>query len=160
MSVIKNESSPFVPGKIHMEMVKASLGSKMDSSTDEDLGALIRAAMIGSTYAVMALLEKGIDVNARDINGRTALIEASFGGHLETVKALLVRGADANAQDNDGWTALMEAASKGHTDVVRTLIDAGADTRTRNKDGWTALKATARSNTTIIRMLKSSERVT
>ena len=115
----------------------------------------MRAAMIGNTIAVVALLER-VDVNSRDENGRTALIEAAFGGHEETVRALIERGADVNACDRDGWTALMESASKGRLGIVKIILEAGADLRAKNKNGWTALKASARSSAKIHRLLKES----
>jgi ankyrin repeat protein len=152
MRATENEPVQFASGKVHMEIILTSLGSK-----DADLSqALMRAAMIGNTSAVAALLDHGVDVNARDENGRTALMEAAFGGHEETVRVLIERGADVNACDRDGWTALMEGASKGRLNVVRMILEAGADVSARNKNGWSALKASARSSSRMLKLLKEA----
>ncbi len=78
------------------------------------------------TEFVQALLDKGVDVNAKDNHGFTALIWAAKGGHTEAVQALLDKGADVNARDNTGKTALMIAASRGHKEIVQLLKEAGA----------------------------------
>ena len=118
----------FVSGAIHKEAVEASLKEPdLKANPAGTLRALMRAALIGETAGIVALIEKGADANASDQDGRTPLMEASFGGHTATVQALIDRGADVNAKDRDGWTALMEAAAKGHTDTVRALLAGGAD---------------------------------
>jgi ankyrin repeat protein len=42
--------------------------------------------------AVQALLDKGANVNVKDLNGTTALMTASWRGHLEVVQVLPARG--------------------------------------------------------------------
>ena len=146
-----------VIGRVHIEAVKASLESgNLRDKPEYDLRGLMRAALIGHTNAVSAILDRGLDVNSRDSSGHTPLMEAVFGGHIDTVKELLKSGADVNSQDNDGWTALMEAAAKGRADVVRTLLGHGADARVKNKNGWTALKSTAKCNTEVTRLLRKA----
>ena len=54
----------------------------------------------GDPAAVEALLDRGADVDAKDIDGRTALMLAIQNGHLDVVKALIAKGADVNAKDN------------------------------------------------------------
>ena len=144
-----------VIGNIHTQIVQASLErANLDESPPERLAALMRAAMTGNTAAVVALLNKGADINGQDHAGRTALMEAAFGGHAETIEALLVRGASLNVRDNDGWTALMEASSKSYVEIARTLLTRGADVNTKSKNGWTALRATPRGNPEMIKLLK------
>ena len=142
-------------GKTHLEAVETSFQSADSNTGREDrLTALMRAALIGHTGAITALLACGLDVNATDQYGRTALMEAVYGGHADTVEALLKQGADVNAHDNSGWTPLMEAASKGRCCAVKALLAYGADVNAACKNGWTALKVTPRADTEIIRMLK------
>lgn len=51
------------------------------------------------------LLDKGVDIEAQDGEGRTALHLASNGGRLNVVRLLLEHGADTGARDKAGRTA-------------------------------------------------------
>ncbi|KAL5491813.1 hypothetical protein EMCRGX_G017177 [Ephydatia muelleri] len=93
----------------------------------------------GHTDTVVALLERGADINARDKDGQTALHISSKNGHTDTVVALLERGADINARDKFGQTALHISSKNGHTDTVVALLERGADINTRDKDQNTPL---------------------
>lgn len=147
----------FVIGRVHMEVVRASLECAAPERTPAaDTAALMRAAMIGHSAAISALLERGTPIDTVDENGRTPLMEAVFGGQFGAIQELLDRGANVNAQDFDGWTALMEASGKARADIVRLLLAHGADARLKNKNGWTALKSTARGNTEIGRLLRKA----
>lgn len=84
----------------------------------------MRAAFSGDLAQVMALLDEGSDVNARDRDGDTALMFASFNGHFLIVKALLGHGADVHARARNGWTALQAAKSKFHHKIARLLEQA------------------------------------
>lgn len=53
-------------------------------------------------YAVMRLIVRGADVNARDAQGRTPLFYAVQQHHLEMVKALVFKGADTGVTDREG----------------------------------------------------------
>jgi hypothetical protein len=54
---------------------------------------LFSKASDGHAAAVLELLDKGADVNARGDNGATALIAASGNGHLTVAQVLLAKGA-------------------------------------------------------------------
>ena len=92
----------------------------------------------GHTEVVQALIDKGVDVNAKTADGATALIMAAQEGHREVAQALIAQGADVNAKRTDGWTALMVAAEKGHPEIVQVLIAQGADVDAKAAYGWTA----------------------
>lgn len=92
------------------------------------------AAMRGDTPGVLAAIERGVDVNATDEEGRTALQLAAFDGHHEVVKLLLDRGANADHADVKGRTALMFASTGPHLDAVNLLIAAGADVNAVDSD--------------------------
>jgi len=150
----------FIAGEKHVATVRASLANEsLPANSEEITQALMRAALIGHTSAVRALLDGGADVNAIDRNGWTPLMEAVFAGHAETIRALLARGADVNKKDRAGWTPLMEAASKGHAEAVIILLACGADANAKSSKGWTALKATPKGNAGIIKLLKEAEAV-
>ena len=75
----------------------------------------------------VAMLERGVKVDARDEKDDTALTWAAVSGHDAACRMLLEAGADPNLRQYEGATALMLAADRGHADVVRALIDAKAD---------------------------------
>ena len=87
------------------------------NSKQEGVGwtPLMTVASRGFGAKVFLLLKKGVEINARDIGGRTALDYAC----------------------EKGW-------SQGHQDVVKYLLDAGADLRVRTNSRQTPLHATAR----------------
>jgi ankyrin repeat protein len=65
------------------------------------------------------LLEKGANVEARDIYGQTALHKATNeyqqqGKCVLMVRLLLEKGADVKAKDKDGDMALHKASRNGH----------------------------------------------
>ena len=100
---------------------------------------LLGASTEGYIKIVQALLEAGVDVNARIPDGKTALMLASQKGHAGVVQALLEAGADVNKLGPNSGTALMIASEKGHIKILKALIQAGADLNARSTDGWTAL---------------------
>ncbi len=120
--------------------------------------ALMKAAGIGDTDKVKALLDEGGDINAKSPSGATALMMAAFKGHTSTVEVLLDRGADINAKCYSlGLNALMVAAENGHHDTAKTLLDHGADVNARNLFGKTALTiATNKNHTKVIQLLKQA----
>ena len=97
------------------------------------------AAFNGHTPVLQFLLEEGAEVEAKDVNGRTALMYASSGPFEEAVAFLLEHGAEVDVQGTlEGFTALMTAASEGLVEVVRLLLAHGADPSLVDKDGDTA----------------------
>jgi uncharacterized protein len=87
----------------------------------------IDAAYRGDAAAVQALIEAGVDINAKNKGGMTALWLASQGGHTAVVETLLARGADVNVKADNGATALTQASQEGHLAIVLALLDKGAD---------------------------------
>lgn len=90
---------------------------------------LVESARSGYIYTVMALLEAGVDVNARaGPNLNTALLSAASAGHLKVVDYLLENGAEVDARSGIRYaTPLMGAVENGHLPVVKRLLAAGAD---------------------------------
>jgi len=101
------------------------------NSRDEGLGNNRRTVLIAATEnghydIVMALLNRGADVNARGLGGRTALVAAALKGHLAMVRALLEKGADVNVRDFNGNSALKLVSGEQREDIVSTLVSHGA----------------------------------
>ena len=68
------------------------------------------------------LIERGVDVNAKDPNGKTALHFAAMRGvRADYVQNLLDAGADAGGKDNDGKTALDYAVASKRTKLIALL---------------------------------------
>jgi ankyrin repeat protein len=95
------------------------------------------------------LLERGVDVNAREKYGRTSLHYAAFEGRVEVAQVLLDHGANANLETNVGETAL-HLVSRGEYNfeehgvgIARMLLEHGVDVHARNKFYATALHLAA-----------------
>lgn len=121
------------------------------------IGGLRSAAQDGSKVEIGLWLSRGIPVNARDANGRTALMITAMNGHSDATKFLLERGADINAQDGNGRTALILAVIGGHDDTVKLLLSWRADINVVDAAGRTALaEARGRNNQKIVRLLEGA----
>ena len=101
--------------------------------------SLLAASSGGYVSLVEMLLDKGVDVNAKNNGGMTALMFASVGGHNACLEILLDKCADADAKANDGTTALMLASAGGHSACLNILSDKGVDVNAKNNGGMTAL---------------------
>ncbi len=86
---------------------------------------------------IQLLLQKGVNINAKDKNGHTALMRAimTTSDMTSVVRALLKftpKQIDLEARDNNNYTVLMQAAGakwiKNETKekIIELLIDAGA----------------------------------
>jgi ankyrin repeat protein len=84
------------------------------------------AAALGNEDRVKTIINKGLDLNSRNMDGDLVLGVAAVFGNLKVVEALLDAGADINATDLNG-TALHRAAANGHVKVARLLIARKAD---------------------------------
>lgn len=102
---------------------------------------LILASYLGYTDIVNALIEKGVDVKAKDdVDGCMAIHLAAANGKNEVIDILLDKDAsNINDVDNKGNTPLHWASMKDRADTVSLLIENGADIEAKDIDNWTAL---------------------
>lgn len=110
-----------------MRVVKVLLSHpklKVDEQSPNGNTALLMAAFQKNKPAVLALLEKGAQVNRP---GWTALHYAAAAGDLDIMKLLLERHAAVDAVSPTGTTPLMLAASEGQEDAVQLLLEEGAN---------------------------------
>jgi ankyrin len=105
---------------------------------------LLVAAESGDRIAVSRLLDRGVDVDTRGVDGTTALHWAARADRLDTVRLLLESGASATATDRYGVTPLYLAAENGSAAVIAALLDAGADANAVAPIGETALMTATR----------------
>lgn len=76
---------------------------------------------------VVALIEAGCLIDAKNFKGDTALHTMVRHARLECVMALISNGANVNLKDGDGNTALHLACAFGHDTIVRALLIFDAD---------------------------------
>ncbi len=104
------------------------------------LTPLMTAVMQGKKDLVVALIERGANVESHDAKkGRTPLQIAAKEGHYEIIKELMKRDAIINSTDNHQKTALMHASKAGYLDCVNTLLNCGAGVNMIDDNGYTAL---------------------
>jgi quinoprotein dehydrogenase-associated probable ABC transporter substrate-binding protein len=93
-----------------------------------DLTKELSNAVLASDQARVAhLLDRGADINKRNLQGLAPLHGAARQRDSTMIEFLISRGADVNAGDNDGWTPLAHAAFRNHVPSVEVLAAAGAD---------------------------------
>jgi hypothetical protein len=102
---------------------------------------MVTAAFEGNTAAVMALLDKGADVNAEGkYSGWTPLMLAARKGDTKLVSLLIAHGADLNAKSRvRNRTALMDAARNRKVETVAVLLAANPDVDAVDWEGYTVL---------------------
>lgn len=119
------------------------LSEKAESNTEEDIpmnqNQFILAAEKGDVEEVLRLLEKGVDIDGTDEQGRTAVVAATYGNQVEVVEALIDKGADINIRDHQLNNVFLYAGASGYLDIVKLAIEAGADPTLTNRFGGTAL---------------------
>lgn len=113
------------------ETNKAPLpGQKPETETNQLVIAspsFFDAALNGLQTEVISAIEKGLNVNSKDEEGRTALMYAAFNGHTALMQKLLEKGASVDLRDANGRTALMLAASGPFPQSVKLLLDNKSD---------------------------------
>lgn len=92
---------------------------------------------------IIALKQKGLDINVRDMNSKTALQYAADNKLVEWIPLLLEQGANPNIQDNTDSVALSTIISasdlKGKVNLVSTLLQHQANPNLRNIYGLSSL---------------------
>ncbi|TRY64545.1 hypothetical protein DNTS_022663 [Danionella cerebrum] len=71
----------------------------------------------------MKLLGRGLNVNSKNVHGRTALHYAVAFKNVEAVDVLLRRRAKLDLQDKEGLNMMHCAAMNNHTDIVAYIFD-------------------------------------
>ena len=77
---------------------------------------------------MLFLVEKGADINAKDIRDSTPLhFAARYNENSEVLAVLIENGADINAEDEYGRTPLKVAKkAKANSEVIAFLVKNGA----------------------------------
>ena len=85
----------------------------------------------GGTGGIIALIDRGTDIDTKSKDGDTPLHLAISYGQTEIAFTLIDRGADIHAKTNGGLTPLHFAAFQGQIETATVLIDRGADVNDR-----------------------------
>lgn len=85
------------------------------------------ALMLAPVEFIQSLIDKGAEVNAKDINGDTALHCFSKHGKDDGINILLKNGAKINSLNDVGETPLMAAWLNQSLSAFKLLLNRGAD---------------------------------
>ncbi len=124
-------------GKLNLMEFLAARGQDADP-LPAGASPLLAAVQGTSLEIVEWLIDQGVNVDVRDLNGRTALHHAVDAGRVDFVEALCKGRADVEAADRDGVTPLLLAAMGGEADIARILLQAGADPTATDNNGMNA----------------------
>lgn len=94
----------------------------IDEPDDTGATPLILATLKGSMVICKQLIERGANVNQRNLNGHTPVKYAGSKNHKELLAYLLDCGGDCNTRDQIGDTPLHRVASMEHHDCLRILL--------------------------------------
>lgn len=122
-----------------------SAGADVNAKSRDSRTAMHFAALAADVEALETFVNHGLQVNAKDWQGKTPLMLATS---VEAVEWLLQHGADPNATDTDGCTAMhdvcvmMLSAEDGEADeegekFLAMLQKHGADPTIKDKMGRT-----------------------
>ena len=134
----------FFTGRVEVARCLIEHGAAVDGT------ALHEAVKQQSETLVRLILARNVDVNARDLDGRTPLFSASSSG---MIKLLVEHGADVNVVDNKGVSVVTER-SKWSAEQVQTLVDLGADLNMGDKDRCAGVIATLRQSHDILQVVR------
>ena len=105
------------------------LGPEMEPVTN--VTVLMKASIGDRPEIVKALLDAGVDVNAKDSEKMTALDWAlEYSSSLRVIKLLLDAGADAKNSLQFAFSGMVEGVTP---DVLRMLIEAGAEVKGKDE---------------------------
>ena len=110
-----------------------------EKETENLTNNLFKAVEQKESDQIKKLIQKGINLNAQDSQGRTALMIATYNKDYDAAKILIDAGANVNIQDNMKNNPYLYASAEGYSDILLLTIQAGADTKVTNRYGGTGL---------------------
>jgi len=106
------------------------------TSYKNDFGrSLLHVAVENDDTDMFEALIKNVDVNLKDVAGRTPLHCATLSKAFACAMLLIERGADVNAKDNFGFTPIHWASLENKWEIAELLIAKGADVNARIWEG-------------------------
>ena len=130
---------PHIKKEYPEETISNELGF-FENKENYDFFDFYTSAMRGDLDRIKKIVKgTDVDVNDKNVNGRTILMFAAMGGHLDVINYLIYNGANINAMSNIGNTALIYASSVGELKVMVELVRQGSDITITNGNGYTCL---------------------
>ncbi|MHB9146964.1 MAG: ankyrin repeat domain-containing protein [Candidatus Amoebophilus sp.] len=122
--------------------------------------SLQKAIVRGDVERVSKLINTGLDINTKNIDGNTLLHLAVINNHVELVRLLLQLGAKWNVENKSGRTPLQFAIRKGYTPIVDLIVSKGKGYMSEEEDTYCAnsLAKDKYDDTDIIRKNKSLQK--
>ena len=120
------------------------------NETDSTGNSLLRMAFKGTDMCkgvnfelIKMLIERGIDVNLKDVHSCDALYDATlhctYKNGEKALELVVNSGANLNARYEDDKTLIMELCTRGSIFTMKYLIENGADVNLQDRYGNTAL---------------------
>lgn len=100
---------------------------------------IIRSVLNNDQQQISSLIERKVDLDFIDRNGRNPLMLAARAGHTELAQMLVPVTRNLQQSDSQGSQALHYAATQGMLGVVRTLLERGVNADSQDGLGNTAL---------------------
>ena len=120
--------------------------SKRKQTKEKYSYQLITAVEKNDAKTVVALLEKGADVNYKDFSGKVPLSIAIENNDKNMISLLLEKGANIEYKDNNGCTPLLNAVASENIDMASFLLEKGAFINCKDSLGQTPLLVALRYN--------------
>jgi len=125
----------------HMEIIKALVEAGADIQMPNHFGGTCLINSVQSPYLVEYLIKHGADVNAEDVQHKTALHYAVQEHRLDTTKVLLQHGADPMKKSKYGDDILQTACIKGAIHIFNFILEMGKFSRERVCDAFELMGA-------------------
>jgi ankyrin repeat protein len=128
-------------------LMLADRRSKPDLKSDKLAKAFRTSIREGYVEVASLLLEAGMDVNSKMLNGDPVLVAALEGGNAEMVDTLLQYHPDLTVESPSGGGMLHCITTKTPKESIKRLVNAGARLDLLNNKQETALSRAARHST-------------
>ncbi|ATF93830.1 Ribulose-5-phosphate 4-epimerase and related epimerases and aldolases [Cedecea neteri] len=123
-------------------------------SEKELVTEFLTAALKGEATTLKACLERGVDINVTNREGRTAITLASLNKKYDCVTLLIGAGADINRQDETCFNPLLISCLNNDLKLLRLLLPARPDlTRLTRFGGVGITPASEKGHVEIVREL-------
>ncbi|XP_071572549.1 uncharacterized protein [Temnothorax nylanderi] len=130
----------------HLQVIKLLMQyKKIDivSKRNDDYTILHIASEESNLEMIKYLVDKGSDVNAKNIFGSKSIHIAAREGYKDTVEFFLSKGLSINDPGISNQTLLHYAAIKVNLEVAKYLISQGADVNAKDANGLTPMHVAA-----------------